>query len=216
MSREHQTIHAMSSRTWPCIAALLSLVEGCDGSLSSQRMEPESQVIAGQSGRIHNTLEADGVVLSRVNASDAMSWVYVQLRSGQEVQPQDPQRSTDWDLALQRYHVKVNGGISGSAGAEVALISDAAFAAIGAAPAAGYVTDQADSADEDSDPDYAFAQRGTWYSYNVMTHVLTAKPQVYVLRAASGTYYKLQFTGYYDAAGSSGYPTLRWQAIQAP
>lgn len=193
-----------------------SALTACDGSLADPLMNAPLQVTPGQSGRITNTVETSGAVLSQVNAADAMSWVYVQLGSGTEVMPQDPQSSRDWDLAFQRYQIKVNGGVSGTGGVEVALLTGTPFASLMSAPAAGYVTDQADSGDDGPEPDYAFVQRGTWYDYNVMTHLLTPKDQLYVLRAASGAYYKLQLTAYYDQAGSSGYPTIRWQTVQAP
>lgn len=195
---------------------LAFLGSGCDGSLSDQLMKQDPQVMAGQNGRITHTIEAGGSIVSSVNASDPMSWVYIQLSSGKEVTLSDPQASSEWDLALLRFQIKVNGGISGRAGSEVALISGTPYAQIAVAPQAGYVTDQEDSADEDTDPDYAFLQKGAWYNYNVTTHVLTPRDQVYVLRSATGAFYKLQMLGYYDQAGSSGYPSFRWQAIAAP
>ena len=198
---------------WLCGGAAL---QGCDGSLNDQLMATEPQVMAGANGRVTNTLEVGGSVDRQVNASDMTSWVYLQLASGKEVSPTDPQSSTEWDLALLRHQIKVNGGISGRGGVEVALVAGTAFSALTAAPQSGYVTDQVDSTDDDADPDYAFVQRGTWYDYNVMTHVLTPKNQVYVVRATGGAYYKLQMTGYYDMAGSSGYPTFRWATVAAP
>jgi hypothetical protein len=193
-----------------CIVA-----SGCEGNLGEQLRSQDPQVMAGQSGRITNIIEAGGAVVSQINASDSMAWVYVQLSSGKEVMPQDPQNSTDWDLALQRFQIKVNGGISGKGAVEVALVTGTAFPALATAPKSGYVTDQQDSADEDSDPDYAFVQKGTWYNYNAMTHLLTPKDQVYVVRATTGAHYKLQMSGYYDQAGSSGYPAFRWQLLTA-
>jgi hypothetical protein len=193
-----------------CIVA-----SSCEGNLGDQLRNQDLQVMAGQSGRITNIIEAGGAVASQINASDSMSWVYVQLSSGKEVLPQDPQNSTDWDLALQRFQIKVNGGISGKGGVEVALVTGITFPALATAPQSGYVTDQQDSADEDSDPDYAFVQKGTWYDYNAMTHLLTPKEQVYVVRATTGAHYKLQMSGYYDQTGSSGYPAFRWQLLAA-
>lgn len=191
------------------------VVSGCEGNLGDQLRNQDPQVMAGQSGRITNIIEAGGAVVSQINASDSMSWVYVQLSSGKEVMPQDPQNSTDWDLALQRFQIKVNGGISGKGGVEVALVTGITFPALATAPQSGYVTDKQDSADEDSDPDYAFVQQGTWYNYTAMTHLLTPKDQVYVVRATTGAHYKLQMSGYYDQAGSSGYPAFRWQLLAA-
>lgn len=193
-----------------CIVA-----SGCEGNLGDQLRNQDQQVMAGQSGRITNIIETGGAVVSQINASDSMSWVYIQLSSGKEVMPQDPQNSTDWDLALQRFQIKVNGGISGKGGVEVALVRGTTFPALATAPQSSYVTDQQDSADEDLDPDYAFVQQGTWYSYNAMTHLLTPKDQVYVVRATTGAHYKLQMSGYYDQAGSSGYPAFRWQLLTA-
>lgn len=193
-----------------------ALLSGCEGSLGDQLMNPDTNVMAGQNGRVTNTIEAGGAIKSEINASDMTSWVYLQLATGKEVTPTDPQSSSDWDLAFLRFQIKVNGGISGKGGVEVALVNGTPYSSLVKAPASGYVTDQADSADSDTDPDYAFLQSGPWYNYNVMTHVLTAKDQVYVVRSTTGTYFKLQMTNYYDQAGSSGYPAFRWQTVTAP
>lgn len=198
------------------LAGFCVIGSGCDGNLSEQLINQDPPGIGGQSGRITNMIESSGAVLSQVNASDAMSWIYIQLASGKEVMPHDPQSSTDWDLALQRYQIKVNGGISGTGGVEVALVTGTPFSTLTAAPQSGYVTDQPDSADEDQVPDYAFLQRIPWYSYNPTTHLLTPNEQVYVIRSVTGIYYKLQMIGYYDQAGSSGYPTFRWQRVNTP
>lgn len=200
----------------------LGLLVGCAGDLSEELNKPGTgtetgtPTIPGQSGRVTNTQSTGGVVTSQINAMDQTSWVYFQFAGAKEVMPQDPLSSTDWDVALQRFQIKVNGGISGSGGVEVALATGTQFDALSQAPGSGYVTDQVDGADEDTDPDYAFVQGGTWYNYNVMTHILTPKDQVYVVRATTGKYYKMQITGYYDQAGSSGFPAFRWQSTAAP
>ena len=194
--------------------ALFFLLAGGCGDLSEEL--PKNQTPLGQHGRITNTQESGGAIATQVNATDAMAWVYFQFATGTEVTPQAPQNSTDWDLAVQRFQIKINGGMSGSAGAEATVVEGVTFDGMTQAPQASYITDQPDSADDDPDPDYAFAKLGPWYTYNVMTHLLTPKDQVYVLRSATGTYYKMQMTAYYDKAGSSGYPTFRWKAVTAP
>jgi hypothetical protein len=197
-----------------CAALLGVLGSGCGEDLSSELNKNDPPI--GQLGRITNSQAPGDSISTKVDATDAMSWVYFQLSSGKEVTPQSPQNSTDWDVALLRYHVKVNGGVSGSGGAMVGLIGGTSFDAIAQAPADGYVTDKPDGADDDQDPDYGFAQLGPWYNYNVMTHMLTPKDQVYVVRAPSGAHYKVQLTGYYDTAGSAGFPTFRWKEIASP
>lgn len=185
---------------------------GCEGDLSRQLATPE---MPQESGHIKNTVEAGGSISSSVDASSMTSWIYLQLASGKESTPQDPQSSAEWDLGLQRFQLKVNGGVSGKAGVEVALLVGTPFDSITVAPSSGYVTDEP-PAGTDPEPRYAFTQRGTWYEYDPNTHILTPKEQVYVVHSTTGAYYKLQITSYYDAAGSSGYPTLRWKSLMSP
>lgn len=198
-------------RTSLSITTVLFVMTGC-GELAEELKTP----VPAESGRVTNQLEPDGSTRSTVNASEQAAWVYFRLATGAEAKPADPQKSPDCDLAFQRFQVKVNGGISGTGAVEVAVISDLSYGAIGKAPSAGYITDQADSADEDPDPDHAFAKLGPWYDYNVMTHILTPKAQVYAVRGSDGKFYKLQFAGYYDPAGSAGYPTFRWKEVMSP
>lgn len=207
----HPSLSSRPMRHFLCAALCGVLGSGCGEDLSSELNKNDTPI--GQMGRITNSEAPNGSISTKVDATDAMSWVYFHLASGKEVTPQTPQNSTDWDLALQRYHVKINGGVSGSGGAMVGVVTGSSFDAIEQAPPTGYVTDQPDSADDDMDPDYGFAQLGPWYNYNVMTHLLTPKDQVYVVRAPSGVHYKVQLTAYYDTAGSSGFPTFRWKAL---
>ena len=204
------------------VVGSLGMLIGCAGDLSeelnkpSTGTDPGTSPLPGQSGRVKNTQGPGGVVTSQINATDQTSWVYFQFAGAKEVTPQDPLSSTEWDLALLRFQLKVNGGISGSGSVEVALVTGTPFDSLSQAPGGGYLTDQADGSDEDTDPDYAFVQRGTFYNYNVTTHILTPKDQVYVVRSTTGQYYKMQFTGYYDQAGSAGFPAFRWQPVAAP
>lgn len=64
-------------------------------------------------------------------------------------------------------------------------------------------------------PDPIAASLGAWYDYDFMTHVLTPKPVVYVVRTVEGNAFKLEVQGYYDEAGTSGIFTIRWAALDA-
>ncbi len=157
--------------------------------------------------------QGEGVWLTHVDATSEEKWVYIDLSDGSQLEVAEPHADGDWDLGFLRFHIKINGGVSGQAGAEVVPIEDATLVEIDAAPADGYITDEADGEDDNEDPDYALSE---WYGYNVMTHVLTPHPRVYVLRTGDGTHYKLQLESYYDDAGSSGNPSFRWSEIDAP
>lgn len=203
------------------LAALVFTVAGaltgCADELSEELDKNNPDAGTTQTGgKVTSTKETSGSTLSQINASDYTAWVYFELAGGKEVTPQNPQSSTEWDLAVQRFQVKVNGGISGAGNVQVALVTGTTFDALTKAPAGSYVSDQADSGDEDTEPDYAFSQGGPWYDYNAMTHVLMPKAQVYVVKSVQGAYHKVQITGYYDKAGSAGFLSLRSGAVTAP
>lgn len=196
-----------------CTAAALV---GCAGDLREENMQPGPGPGPGPTtSRVTVSQDSPGVQRAVVNATAADQWVYIRLDTLQEVQPATPETSQDWDIAIRRFLIKVNGGVSGSCGAEVAMMmSD--FAAVAQAPASGYLTDQPDGADEGPDPDYAIIQHGDWYDYNIMTHILTPKQVVYVLKTCKSGYQKLQMAGYYDMAGTAGFPAFRVASVTAP
>jgi len=157
--------------------------------------------------------DGDGVLLTRVDATSEDGWVYLSLTNGSQLDVGDAASDDRWGLGFRRFHIKLNGGDSGSAGVSALVLEDAAFDDVATAPAEGYVEDQPDGEDDNEDPDYVFAD---WYGYNIMTHVLTPQPWVYVVRTDDERYYRVQITDYYDDAGSSGYPSFRWSEIDAP
>ena len=157
--------------------------------------------------------DGEGVVRTHVDATAEDAWVYLSLADGAQLQVDAPLSDPSWDLAFQRFNIKLNGGISGSGEVEAATVLDVELEDVELAPADGYLSDQADGDDEDENPDYALHQ---WYEYNVMTHVLTPRAAVYVIRTGEGEHYKLQLVDYYDDAGTSGHPTFRWARVAAP
>ncbi len=164
----------------------------------------------------------DGATITRVDARKATEWVYLSLASKESVTPAAPETSTEWDLGFRRFTIKLNGGVSGAGNVELTTLPSQDFDALALAPEAEYVTDEPDTSvedggDENEDPDYAFATGDSqWFDYNPMTHVLTPRDMVYVVRSTTGIYYKLAVMSYYDDAGASGYLTFRWQEIDAP
>lgn len=168
------------------------------------------------SGKVKLTKESGDVSRIEVDGTAMEQWVYLRLDTGAEVSVSDAAGSREWDVGVRRYFIKLNGGTSGGCGSEASVQPGSDLAAITRAPAGGYVTDQPDSTDDDMEPDYALSQSGGWYDYNVMTHALTPKAQIYVIKTCTGGYRKLQMTGYYDAAGTSGFPSFRVAPVAAP
>jgi len=154
----------------------------------------------------------DGSTTTQVDASSETDWVYLDVDSKAEVTAAE----ASWDVAFRRTKIMVDGGVSGGGGVEIAIAPDGDFGAMAAAPADGYFTDAADGDDADADPDLAFAREEGWYSYDPMTHVITPRERIYVVRSTDGAYVKVQLNDYYDDAGTSGFPTFQWAPIDPP
>ncbi|MEZ4267473.1 MAG: HmuY family protein [Myxococcota bacterium] len=183
----------------------------CGDSLHADPVEPP-----GAHGKATFTRESGSVTRLLVDATATEAWVHIDLDLGAEVAIDTPAGAAAWDLAFRRSDVKVNGGVSGTGGVEVSETAEA-FAQVQSAPSTGWVTDAADAPDDDDDaPDYAFAARSAWYDYDASAHLLSPRATVYALRSSEGGYFALEFLGYYDAAGTSGFPSLRFSAIAPP
>jgi hypothetical protein len=144
-----------------------------------------------------------------VNATAVDVWVYLSLSDGALVSPADPLQDDSWHLALQRYNLAVNGGVSGAGGVEVAPVEGRDLDGLITAPADGWRTDLAD-ADGDGVPEYAL---GDWYDYDATTHVLTPASRIYALCDGQGACFKLSIEGYYDDAGTPAMLSLRWAPL---
>ncbi|MEX1184259.1 MAG: HmuY family protein [Gemmatimonadota bacterium] len=110
----------------------------------------------------------------------------------------------DWDIVLDGFTIRVNGGISGSGGAGAVLSGDA-FAVIDDASAA------ADAYRGDAYGGVFPAH--PWYRYNLDgNHTIFPTFDVYLVRRADEIY-KVQLTGYYDTAGTARYITFRYERL---
>ncbi len=197
--------------------AMTLVMSACAPDLAAQDDDngAASQGVVDDMGgpEVSHTDEGDGVFLTRVDATAEDRWIYVSLVDGVQLDVDDPQIDASWDLAFQRFQIKLDGGVSGPAGVEAVVIDDAAFEDVEQAPADGYVGDQPDGDDDNEDPDYALRE---WYDYNIMTHLLTPAPVVYVIRTGDERHYKLAIEAYYDDAGTSGHVSFRWAPVDAP
>jgi len=113
--------------------------------------------------------------------------------------------ATDWDVQLEGWTIRVNGGMSGAGKAAAAVLetgfAETTNAYVGASNA--YRTDS-----------YAgvFAQK-PWYRYNLLgDHRISPTFDVYLVRRGSAVY-KLQLTNYYGPAGETRRITMRYERI---
>lgn len=157
-------------------------------------------------------LSGDGTVTTTVNATSAELWHALDLDAREDA---DARVDATWDVSFQRFHIRTRGGVNGSGGVRVAMI-DTPFDEVARAPSGGWREDEADGPDPRSDAGGAFMKDGGWYSYDLATHTLGARPVTFVVETDEDRYFKLQFLGYYDEAGSPGMVRFRWKEVAAP
>lgn len=186
--------------------AAADTVPGCDPATvlpSNYRLIPSVSSgavdVSTSQGVTAGTIDATAGGL--VNAADN-PYIYVDLELGSKVElgDLDARASSDWDIALKRSSVRSNGGDSGVGGRDVVVVSAATLAEVSAAPADGYSSDDFTTDDcmldaiPGGEPRSAF---GEWYDYDVDTHAVTPKAEVYVLRRSDGSHVAFRIVSYY-------------------
>ncbi len=191
----------------------LLLVSGCAGDLS-ERLNPNEGSSDGQNLVVQ--LDASEGQGRMIDATLADRWVHLHLADGAAYSAETLNgEALDWDLAFQRFKVRVNGGVSGAGGVEVAVL-ESSFAGVRSAPPDGYLSDAPDAdGDGEIEPVFESVADG-WYVYDSGTHTLTPRALVYVVQTHDGRFEKVEFRDYYDDAGSSGFPTIVHAEIEAP
>ncbi len=194
------------------LLALLSIPVGCasdlDSELGNDGVEDPPEGMVGPD--VNSTPREGGGQVSTVDSTDEELWVYFDFETGTQLQLQDPDMDTRWDVAFRRFHIASNGGVSGQGGVEVAVVEQP-FDSVTTAPPDGWLEDAPDGDDDNEDPDYVMRD---WYDYNFMTHVLTPQDETYVVRTGDGNVFKVAIQDYYDDAGSSGHLTIAWAALE--
>jgi hypothetical protein len=188
------------------ISSLVALaLAGCFEPIAADKPDAGAAPDAAPPGKAITTRGSDGTYTTIVDSTSMTDWSYVDFETGAESATTGP-----WDLRFQRFHISTNGGSSGAGGVEVAPVPGLAFAQVTSPPASGWISDAGDGDDANMDPDYAFEQGDAWYDYDAMTHALTPKSLVWVMKTTSGSMIKLEIMKYYDDAGTAGWVTLHW------
>ena len=144
-----------------------------------------------------------------IDATNREAWVYFSFATGDVVEVEDAENSDAWDIGFKLTQVKLNGGISGPGMGSVVMLTETTFEAVTAAPADGYREDT-----EDTLAIVPQSEKG-WYIYTgPPTHwILPLEDRVFVIKAADGTFAKVQFVGYYkdnENKQDSGFVTFAY------
>ena len=133
-----------------------------------------------------------------VDATDEEKWSYFDFSRGEQVKIHDAS-SLEWDLAFRRGKIITNGGATNKFGkAGLIDLGEVSFDAVEAVPSKEFIMDKS-TRTETENP--ALVQ---WYKYNFITHKLTARKNVYVMRTSDGKFAKIQFMSFYCADKKPG------------
>jgi heme-binding HmuY-like protein len=126
-----------------------------------------------------------------LDASSTERWRYFHFARNAVVD------SGPWDIALRRFHVIV------AAGGGIADLGAVPFDSVREVPLTGYLPNS-------DGPDTTNPGVGKWYSYSMLTHLLTSRHHVYALHTPQGTYAKLELLTYYCRSTGTACITFRY------
>ena len=128
--------------------------------------------------------KADSAILA-VNFNPTSSYAFFSFKNG--VISNVDSASNKWDFGLRLTTFIVNSNASGPGSAGV-IMQDGIFDNITSAPASGYAYD--------SSATKLAIKDGSWYTYNVTTHVFIPTPgKVFIFRTADNHYAKMEILG---------------------
>lgn len=179
----------------PLVAGFVVFVVAIAALVAASVARPAVATFAPSASRAaHRPGTVDTVTL---DASDDSRWIFFDLAEGRALVPPD---TAAWDLAVRRFHVIVADA--------AANLGAADFAAVDAAPDSGFVRTVASR-----DTTNGAIER--WYRYGMLTHLLTPRGDVHIVRSRDGTVAKLQMLSYYCPGVQPGCLTFRWQHLPA-
>lgn len=217
---------------WFCLLLILGLTaagacrheQSGDPELEELIQQLSLSAAADAAGSCTATAEAGATVLT-IRATSQTTITYCDLSNGSRI---EPGASDVWDLSFQRFKAGTNSGTNGfgTAGGGAcqtgttnfaSVTSLSAFSGTTAPDCPEFSTDTALSGAGAGGGSVAFNGSPAlkdWYAYNIFTHALSAKGDVFIIRSSDGAkYYKMQMMDYYDAAGAAGYPKFRYAEI---
>ncbi|MCE9597929.1 MAG: HmuY family protein [Spirochaetia bacterium] len=175
-------------------------------------------LVASTQGGACTSTGSSGSFTAEVDASSSTAWTQCDFATGLAVSG----ASNAWELRFQRFKVGSNGGVSGSGNAAVCTTGQTNFASVtnvsGLGGTCQFTIDTNVTGAAAGGTATAFTGNSLlvdWYNYDQVTHILSAKSDVYIVRSgeAPARYYKFQMLDYYNSSGISGFPKLRWSEV---
>lgn len=154
-----------------------------------------------------------------IKSTSSTEWKYFSFASNDTISVADPENSSAWDLAFQRYRIKTNSGLSGSG------LGGAANSYQKAQSGFDALTTVSDTSTFATDESMSIAiVQGyatyivnpllyTWFSleFSAQGTQIIPSDYIYIVKTGTGKYAKVWFKSYYSATNQSGYVTMQYK-----
>lgn len=144
-----------------------------------------------------------------VDATSTVDWVLFDFDKGQVVDGDFA--SPGWDVAFRRNKLLTNSGVTNPSGPGGAFDLGEVPLETAVPPASvAFEVDRLGGEDDDEPENSAMSH---WYSYSFITHIVSVKPNIYLVRTGESRDALVQFDSYYCVDKESGCVTFRYRLI---
>jgi|GEM_PF-1851284 hypothetical protein len=157
------------------------------------------------------TSEPSEVIRYTVDARDPDVLVFFDFADGSVVDGDVSE--PDWDLAFRRTKLLTNSGVTNPSGPGGA--ADLGELALGEATVPVSVVFSVDALGGDDEDEPENPAVGRWYTYSFISHIVSAKPNTYLVRTGEDMDALIQFDSYYCDDEESGCVTFRYILVPA-
>lgn len=176
-----------------CLALIVPALTGCEDALEANANDP-----APDTEKV-KTLRNGAVFSARVDATDEALWIGYDLDGAGEAD------AATASLLFQRSVARLGRGVE-------AVAVDIAFDALTEAPAEGWAFEP-EATEEPVGRERAEGPLANWFDYDPVHHTLSPADVRYAIRTAEGGCFKVQFTAWYDDAGTSAMFGFDWAPL---
>jgi hypothetical protein len=155
------------------------------------------------------TAVKDEVTRYTLDATSLDDWVMFDFESGRVLDSEFD--SPDWDMAFRRTKLLTNSGVTNPSGPGGAFdLGEVPLEEASPPESIAFVVDIFGGDDDDEPENVAV---GKWYSYSFIAHIVSVKPNTYLVRTGDNLDALVQFDSYYCEDEEAGCITFRYRLI---
>ncbi|MEE8406347.1 MAG: HmuY family protein, partial [Acidimicrobiia bacterium] len=144
-----------------------------------------------------------------LDATSLNDWVLFDFETGRVLD--GGFTSSDWDIAFRRTKLLTNSGVTNPSGSGGAFdLGEVPLEVASPPDSVAFVVDSLGGDDDDEPENNAV---GRWYSYSFISHIVSAKPNTYLVRTGDSLDALVQFDSYYCEDEEAGCITFRYRLI---